>query len=72
MENIIVPGLDLVVGLLVKGLLIIMTLLALVTVRQAGLMDRVVNVPIGGWFKGLAWGYFWICLVLTIGIILIV
>lgn len=73
MENIIQGiSLSLVVGLLVKASLVILTLLSLVTVRQAGLMDRVVSVPIGNWFLGVAWGFFWTCLVLTIGVILIV
>lgn len=73
MENIIQGiSLSLVVGLLVKASLVILTLLSLVTVRQAGLMDRVVSVPIGNWFKGVVWGFFWTCLVLTIGVILIV
>lgn len=73
MESLIqVINLSLVVGLLIKVSLVILTLLALVTVRQSGLMDKVVSVPIGNWFKGIAWGFFWICLVLTIGVILIV
>lgn len=73
MENIIQGiSLSLVVGLLVKASLVILTLLSLVTVRQAGLMDRVVSVPIGNWFGGVAWGFFWTCLVLTTGVILIV
>ncbi|MEK7064610.1 MAG: DUF5657 family protein [Patescibacteria group bacterium] len=73
MENLIQAlSLSLVVGLLVKVSLVLLTLLSLVTVRQAGLMDRVVSVPIGNWFKGIAWGFFWTCLVLTTGVILIV
>ena len=58
MENLIQAlSLSLVVGLLVKVSLVLLTLLSLVTVRQAGLMDRVVSVPIGNWFKGIAWGF---------------
>ena len=73
MENLIQAlSLSLVVGLLVKASLVLLTLLSLVTVRQAGLMDRVVSVPIGNWFKRIAWGFFWTCLVLTTGVILIV
>lgn len=73
MENILDNiSLSLVVGLMIKACLVIMTFLALVTVRQASLMDKVVNVPIGNWFKGLAWGFFWTCLVITFGVILIV
>ena len=73
MENLIQAiNLSLVVGLLVKVSLVLLTLLSLVTVRQASLMDKVVSVPIGNWFKGIAWGFFWTCLVLTTGIVLIV
>jgi len=73
MENLIQAiNLSLVVGLLVKASLVLLTLLSLVTVRQTSLMDRVVSVSIGNWFKGIAWGFFWTCLVLTTGIVLIV
>ena len=73
MENLIEAiNLSLVVGLLVKVSLVLLTLLALVTVRQASLMDKVVSVPIGNWFKGIAWGFFWTCLVLTTGVVLII
>ena len=73
MENLIQAiNLSLVVGLLVKASLVLLTLLSLVTVRQTSLMDKVVSVPIGNWFKGIAWGFFWTCLVLTTGIVLIV
>ena len=73
MENLIQAiNLSLVVGLLVKVSLVLLTLLSLVTVRQASLMDRVVSVPIGNWFKGIAWGFFWTCLILTTGVVLIV
>jgi len=73
MENLIQAiNLSLVIGLLVKASLVLLTLLSLVTVRQTSLMDKVVSVPIGNWFKGIAWGFFWTCLVLTTGIVLIV
>ena len=76
MESIFGAGLDenlsLIVSLFIKVLMVLLTLLSLVTLRQASLMDKVVNVPVGGWFKGLASFYFWSCLVLTIGIIVIV
>ncbi len=74
MERIILENisLSLVVGLLIKVSMAVMTLLALVTVRQAGLMDKVVDVPIGNWFKGIAWGLFWACLVSTMAVVLLV
>ena len=73
MENLIQAiNLSLVIGLLVKASLVLLTLLSLVTVRQTSLMDKVVSVPIGNWFKGIAWGFFWTCLILTTGVVLIV
>lgn len=60
------------VGIFVKILMVILTLLALVTVRQASLMDKVLDVPIGNSFKALAWGFFFVCIIFTIGVILIV
>ena len=65
-------SLSLVVGLMIKACLVILTLLSLVMVRQASLMDKVVNVPIGNWFKAVAWGFFFVSLILTLGIILVV
>lgn len=73
MENIIQEiSLSLIVGLMVKACLVILTLLSLVMVRQAGLMDKVVAVPVGNWFKIVAWGFFLVSLILTLGIILVV
>jgi|CXWL01.1.fsa_nt_gi hypothetical protein len=74
MEEVILKNisLSLVVGILIKICLGIMTLLALVTVRQASLMDKVVDVPIGNWFKVTAWGFFWLSLIITISVVLIV
>lgn len=73
MENIIQNvSLSLVVGLMIKACLVILTLLSLVMVRQASLMDKVVTVPVGNWFKTVAWGFFLVSLILTLGIILVV
>jgi len=49
-------GLDTILGWLIILAMIIIVLLLLVTLRQAYLMDKVVNVPVGGNFKMLAWG----------------
>ncbi len=65
-------SLSLVVGLMIKACLVILTSLSLVMVRQASLMDRVVTVPVGNWFKMVAWGFFLVSLILTLGIILVV
>lgn len=75
MENTIISldaGLNIVVSIFIKILMVLLTVLGIVMMRQASLMDRVVNVPVGGWFRGLASLYFWTCLILTIGIIIIV
>lgn len=76
MEGIeILPGLsvnlNLVVGLMVKVLMVLITGLSLVIVRQVNLMAKVVSVPVGGNFKLLSWMFFWVCLVLT-GIVILV
>lgn len=65
-------NLSLVIGIMVKISLVIMTVLSLITVRQASLMDRVVSISIGNWFKMVAWVFFLVCLVLTVGVILVV
>lgn len=73
MENIIQSvSLSSIVGLMVKASLVVLTLLSLVMVRQAGLMDKVVAVSVGNWFKMVAWGFFLVSLILTLGIILVV
>lgn len=73
MENIIQEiSLSFIVGLMVKACLVILTLLSLVMVRQASLMDKVVTVPVGNWFKAVVWGFFFVSLILTLGIILVV
>lgn len=73
MENIIQEiSLSFIVGLMVKACLVILTLLSLVMVRQASLMDKVVTVSVGNWFKAVVWGFFFVSLILTLGIILVV
>ena len=73
MENIVQNiSLSLIVGLMIKACLVILTSLSLVMVRQASLMDRVVTVSVGNWFKMVAWGFFLVSLILTLGIILVV
>jgi hypothetical protein len=72
MEQLVQTGLSLVVAISVKVLMAMLTLLALIAVRQTSLMDRVVTVPIGNWFRVVAWGIFFVSLILTIGIILVV
>lgn len=65
-------GLSIIVGVAVKILMGMLTLLTLIAVRQTSLMDKVVTVPVGNWFKTVAWGFFFVSLILTLGIILVV
>lgn len=65
-------SLSMVVGICVKILMIMLTMLALIAVRQASLMDKVVTIPVGNWFKSTSWIYFFVSLILTIGIVLLV
>jgi len=60
-----------VVGWLNVVMLLVMMLLAFFMQRQVSLMDRVVNVPIGGWFKFLARGYLLITLITTAIVVLV-
>jgi|SaaInlLV_10m_DNA_2_1039722.scaffolds.fasta_scaffold259968_1 hypothetical protein len=69
------PGIDIglseVVGVMVKTVLVLITLLSLVIVRQTSLMHKVVSVHIGGNIKTMAFVFFVISLVLT-GIVILV
>lgn len=71
----ILPGinldLSLVMAWMVKILMVLITVLALIMMRQVKLMDKVVNVPMGGNFKMLSKLFFWVCLILT-GIVILV
>jgi len=69
-----VPGIDIglseVVGVMVKALLVLITLLSLIIVRQVSLMHKVVSVHVGGNIKIVAFSFFVISLVLT-GIVML-
>jgi len=71
----ILPGvnfdLNSVMMWMVRILMVLITGLALIVVRQVKLMDKVVNVPVGGNFKMFSWLFFWVCLILT-GIVILV
>lgn len=62
---------DLIVSIMVEISLVMLALFSLIMVRQAGLMNRVVNYPIGGSLKALVWGFSIICLVITVIVILV-
>ena len=71
----ILPGINLdlssVMAWMIKILMVLITVLALIMMRQVKLMDKVVNVPVGGNFKMLLRLFFWVCLILT-GIVILV
>lgn len=62
---------DSIVSFLVSISLILLSILSLIMVRQAGLMNRVVNYPIGGSLKVLVWGFAFTCLLITVIVILV-
>lgn len=57
--------LNTVIGWLLVLMAVVILLLAIVTLRQVSLMNRVVNVPVGGWFTAIAWGFFVVAMVVT-------
>lgn len=71
----IVPGINIglssVVGVMVKILLSLITLLSLIIIRQASLMHKVVSVHVGGNIKIISLVFFVISLMLT-GIVILV
>jgi len=71
----ILPGINLdlssVMAWMIKILMVLITVLALIMMRQVKLMDKVVNVPMGGNFRMLSRLFFWVCLILT-GIVILV
>ena len=70
MDTFTVPGLDLglnfIVAIFVKILFVLLTLLALIMVRQTSLMNKVVQVPIGGVFQVVSFVFLCVCVTLTI------
>ena len=65
-------GLNFVVAVMIKILFGLVTIMALLMSRQTSLMDRVVNIPIGGLFKGVAFGFFFLCLISTATVIFLI
>jgi len=62
---------SLIIGILIKVLLVIVCFVSLLTVKQASVMDKVVNIPIGGWFKGFSWIFFMVVVFVSLLIILV-
>ena len=51
-------GLNFIVGLMVKLLMVILLLLSGIMVKQESTMDKVVNIPMGRNFKMIVWTFF--------------
>lgn len=73
MEQLIGTKIDvsLIVGILIKILLVVVCLISLLTVKQTSVMDKVVDIPIGGWFKGISWIFFLVVCFVSLLIILV-
>lgn len=65
-------GVNLITGVLVKILFGLVTMMALLMMKQASLMNRVVDIPVGGWFRGMTGAFFVLCLLLTALVVLLV
>ena len=65
-------GVNLIMGILVKILFGLVTVMALLMMKQASLMNRVVNIQVGNWFKGIVGAFFVLCLILTALVVLLV
>ncbi len=70
----LIPGfdlsLDIVVSFMVKVTMVLISIVSLVMLRQAGLMNKVVNLPVGKGFMVIAWGFAVMCWLMT-GIVVI-
>jgi hypothetical protein len=64
-------SLSLLVSVLEKVLVVMLTVLAGLLVRQVSMMNRVVNVSIGNWFLLIAWGFFFTAIVATVIVLLV-
>jgi len=65
-------GLNLIIGLLVKVLMVMLTLLSLILLRQDQLMSKVLDIPFGSGFKMIVWSFLVLTLVLTAIVIVLV
>lgn len=63
-------SLNFVFSLMIKIMMGLIVVVSFLMVRQASLMDKVVDVPIGRGFVMIAWLFALVCLVLT-GIVII-
>lgn len=70
----IIPGvtisLSMIVGLMIKISMVLLTVLGIIMVRQASLMGKVVNLPVGKSLKLSAWIYFFVSLFMTVIVLL--
>jgi hypothetical protein len=70
----IIPGLiidlNTIVSVMIKIAMVLILILSLVMVRQTDLMDKVVDFPVGGGFRFLAWGFCAVSFLLTVIVVL--
>lgn len=70
----IIPGviisLSMIVSLMVKISMVLILVLSLLMIRQASLMDRVVNLPIGKSLKLVVWAFFGLTLLVAVIVVL--
>ena len=60
-----------IVNVLVNVGFVLLSILSLIMVRQSGLMNKVVNYPIGGSLRILVWGFCFLCIAITVIVILV-
>ena len=61
---------SLVVGILAKITMVLLLLMSLVMLRQVGLMDRVIKLPVGSSIKLFVWSFFALMVLLTVIVVL--
>jgi hypothetical protein len=62
---------NMIVNVLVDVGFVLLSVLSLIMVRQSGLMNKVVNYPIGGSLRILVWGFCFLCMAITVIVILV-
>lgn len=61
---------SMIVGVMIKILIGLLTVMAVVMTRQVALMDRVVKLPVGGSIKALVWSVLILMVLLTAIVVL--
>lgn len=61
---------SMIVGVMIKILMGLLTVMVVVMTRQVALMDRVVKLPVGGSIKALVWSVLILMVLLTAIVVL--